>query len=98
MAAATDTNPKTRRARLEIRIDPTTKRLAEHAAALSFGSMAEYITQLIREDAPRRLATQALIEVTSDQLDRFLVACNDNSRMPGKRLRKAAARLDEEGY
>jgi uncharacterized protein (DUF1778 family) len=98
MATATDSNPNTRSERLETRLDPETKRLAERAAALGFGSMADYITRLIREDAPRRLAAQALIEVTNDQFDRFLAACNDTSRTPGKRLREAAARLDEEGY
>lgn len=98
MATASDSNPNTRSERLATRLDPETKRLAERAAALGFRSMADYITRLIREDAPRRLAAQALIEVTNHQFDRFLAACNDTSRTPGKRLRQAAARLDEEGY
>ena len=78
--------------------DPETKRLAERAAALGFGSMADYITRLIREDAPKRLAEQALIQVSNEQFDHFLAACNDTSRMPSERLREAAARLDKEGY
>lgn len=98
MTARTDQTANTRSERLETRLDPETKRLAERAAALGFGSMADYITRLIREDAPRRLAAQALIQVTSDQFDHFLAACNDASRKPSKRLRKAAARLDKEGY
>jgi uncharacterized protein (DUF1778 family) len=98
MASSADSRPGNRSERLETRLDPETKRLAERAAALGFGSMADYITRLIREDAPGRLAAQALIEVTSDQFDRFLAACEDTSRTPGERLRQAAARLDEEGY
>ena len=88
----------TRSERLETRLDPETKRLAERAAALGFGSMADYITRLIREDAPKRLAEQALIQVSNEQFDHFLAACNDTSRMPSERLREAAARLDKEGY
>lgn len=98
MTTLTDQATNTRSERLETRIDPETKRLAERAAALGFGSMADYITRLIREDAPRRLAEQALIQVTNEQFDHFLAACNDNSRKPSQRLRKAAARLDKEGY
>ena len=98
MASLADPPDNTRSERLETRLDPETKRLAERAAALGFGSMADYITRLIREDAPKRLAAQALIEVTNEQFDHFLAACEDSSRTPSKRLRKAAARLDEEGY
>ncbi|MCB1801382.1 MAG: DUF1778 domain-containing protein [Gammaproteobacteria bacterium] len=98
MATHTDSISNTRSERLETRLDPETKRLAERAAALGFGSMADYITRLIREDAPKRLAAQALIQVTSDQFDHFLAACNDTSLNPSERLRKAAARLDKEGF
>jgi uncharacterized protein (DUF1778 family) len=98
MATLTNHGPNTRSERLETRLDPETKRLAERAAALGFGSMADYITRLIREDAPKRLAAQALIQITNDQFDHFLAACEDTTRKPSKRLRKAAARLDKEGY
>ncbi len=98
MATSSNQASNVRSERLETRIDPETKRLAERAAALGFGSMADYITRLIREDAPRRLAAQALIQVTSNQFEHFLSVCNDTSREPGKRLREVAARLDKEGY
>lgn len=98
MATPADEGGSPRSERLETRLDPETKRLAERAAALGFGSMADYITRLIREDAPRRLAEQALIQVSSEQFDQFLAACNDASRTPSERLRKAAERLDREGY
>jgi uncharacterized protein (DUF1778 family) len=98
MATLTNQGPNSRSERLEIRLNPETKRLAERAAALGFGSMADYITRLIREDAPKRLAAQALIQVTNDQFDHFLAACEDSTRKPSKRLRKAAARLDKKGY
>lgn len=77
MATSSSQAPNVRSERLEARIDPETKRLAERAAALGFGSMADYITRLIREDAPRRLAAQALIQVTNDQFEHFLSVCND---------------------
>ena len=98
MGTLTNQAENTRSERLETRLDPETKRLAERAAALGFGSMADYITRLIREDAPRRLAEQAQIQVTNEQFDHFLSACDDASRKPSKRLNKAAARLDKEGY
>jgi len=98
MATLTNRTTNTRSERLETRLDPETKRLAERAAALGFGSMADYITRLIREDAPKRLAEQALIQVTKDQFDHFLAACEDTSRKPSRRLRKAAVRLDKEGF
>lgn len=48
MATLTNHTSGTRSERLETRLDPETKRLAERAAALGFGSMADYITRLIR--------------------------------------------------
>lgn len=98
MATPSDQGMSIRSERLETRLDPETKRLAERAAALGFGSMADYITRLIREDAPKRLAEQALIQVANEQFDHFRAACNDTSRTPSERLRRAAARLDKEGY
>ena len=88
-----------RKERLEMRIDAETKSLAERAsAALGCASVTEYITRLIRQDAPEILRQQAAIKVTNDQFDAFMVACQDTSTAPSARILEAARRLDQEGF
>lgn len=87
------------RDRIEMRVDPEIKQLAERAsAALGCASMTEYITSLIRNDAPEVLRRQASIELTNSQFDNFIAVCDDTSRKPSKRILDAAKRLDEEGF
>ena len=44
---------KARKKRIEMRVDADTKNMAERAsAALGYASLTEYLTRLIREDAP----------------------------------------------
>ncbi len=87
------------RERLEMRVDPDIKRLAERASAvLGCASITEFVTSLIRENAPKILEQKTAIEVTNAQFDRFMATCNDTERKPGTRLSEAAKRLDAEGY
>ena len=88
-----------RRERIEMRVDSDIKQLAERASAvLGFASMTEFITNLIRENAPKILQQQTAIEVTNTQFDRFMAICNDTERKPSARILEAAKRLDNEGY
>jgi len=88
-----------RNERIEMRVDPAIKQLAERAsAALGCASMTEFLTSLIRENAPKILEQQSTIEVTNAQFDRFMAICNDIERKPSARILEAAKRLDAEGY
>ncbi len=88
-----------RKERLDMRVDAETKLLAERAAAaLGCSSVTEYITQLIRADAPDILKRQATIKVTSDQFDAFMTLCQDDTATPSTQIMDAARRLDQEGF
>jgi len=88
-----------RQERIEMRVDMETKVLAERASAvLGCASVTEYITTLIRENAPRSLQEATTIQLTNQQFDNFISACDDPNRQPGKRLLSAAKALDEEGF
>ncbi len=85
--------------RMDMRVDEDTKRLAERAtAAAGFSSVTDFITNLIRENAPKILEQQARIEVTNKQFDRFMAACMDTTQIPSTRILEAAERLDREGF
>ncbi len=86
------------RERIEMRVDTETKRIAERAsAALGCASLTEFMTRLIRDNAPRILEQQASIQLTNAQFDHFESVCNDTARAPSARILKAAKRLDTEG-
>lgn len=85
--------------RIEMRVDPNIKKLAERASVtLGFASLTEYVTQLIRENAPKVLEEETSIVLANDQFDRFVEACNDTELKPSQRILDAAKRLDAEGY
>jgi len=89
----------TARERIDMRVDEETKQMAERAsAALGCASLTEFITRLIRENAPAILEQQASIQLTNAQFDRFLAICQDEARKPSARMIEAAKRLDEEGF
>ncbi|TKB11805.1 DUF1778 domain-containing protein [Desulforhopalus sp. IMCC35007] len=89
----------TARERIEMRVSPEVKILAERAsAAMGCSSLTEFVTGLIREHAPSILAKQTTIELSNTQFDNFLSVCNDQTLKPGKSLLKAAKKLDDEGY
>lgn len=75
------------------------KQLAERAAtALGCASLTEFVTCLIREQAPVILKQQATIELTNAQFDHFQKICRDQTVAPSEALLSAAKRLDSEGY
>ena len=87
------------RERIEIRVDPEIKRLAERAAAaLGCATVTEFITGLIRERAPQILQHQAAIRLTNEQFDQFMALCNNPDYPLNDRLAAAAQKLDNEGY
>lgn len=87
------------RERMEMRVDPEIKRLAERASAvLGCASVTEFVSTLIRDNAPKILEQQSAIEVTNAQYDRFMAICSDTERKPSERILEAAKRLDAEGY
>jgi uncharacterized protein (DUF1778 family) len=87
------------RERIDMRVDEETKQMAERAAAaLGCASLTEFITRLIRENAPAILERQASIQLTNEQFDHFMAVCQDETRKPGARILAAAKRLDDEGF
>lgn len=83
--------------RLEAKIQPETKRLAERAAAISGITLTDYIVKLIKEDAPKTLKAHTEINLTNEQFDKFSAICN-SSRALSQELKKAANLLDNEGF
>jgi len=87
------------RERIEMRVDNETKRMAERAAAaLGCSSLTEFITRLIRDNAPQILQDEATIKLTDAQFDNFMTVCNDTTMKPSDKLVTAAKRLDKEGF
>lgn len=87
------------RERIEMRVSPEVKNLAERAsAAMGCTSLTEFVTRLIREHAPGILAKQTTLELTNAQFDNFLAVCNNQTLKPSKSLLDAAKHLDKEGY
>lgn len=87
------------RERIEMRVDNETKRLAERAAAaLGCSSLTEFITRLIRDNAPDILKNETTIKLTNEQFEHFLSVCNDSTLKSSEELISAAKRLDKEGY
>lgn len=87
------------RERIEMRVDPETKTLAERAsAAMGCASLTEFMVRLIREHAPEILQHETSIQLANTQFDAFIAACSDPQRQPSARVLDAAKRLDEEGF
>lgn len=85
--------------RLEMRVDSDTKQLAERASAVAgYASLTDFVTHLIRENAPEILKQQTTIDLTNQQFDDFMTACMDETAAPSPRILEAAKRLDEEGF
>ena len=83
--------------RLEAKIQPETKRLAERAAAISGVTLTDYLVRLIKEDAPKTLKIHAEINLTNEQFDKFSALCNSDREL-SKELKKAVKLLDGEGF
>ncbi|MBT4522639.1 MAG: DUF1778 domain-containing protein [Halieaceae bacterium] len=88
-----------RTARLDMRVDTDTKQLAERAsAAAGYSSLTDFVTHLIRENAPEILKQQTNIELSNQHFDQFMAACMDDNVTPSPRILEAAKRLDQEGF
>lgn len=59
--------------------------------------MTQYLTQLIREDAPKILEEVANIRLTNEQFDNFMRVCSQEEPISDK-IKITASRLDEEGF
>lgn len=83
--------------RLEAKIQPEIKRLAERAALVSGVTLTDYLIKLIQEDAPKTLKAHTEIKLTNAEFDKFLSIC-DSDRELSKELKAAAKLLDDEGF
>jgi uncharacterized protein (DUF1778 family) len=84
--------------RYEMQWDEETYLLAERAArAAGLSSIKAYVTQLVKQNAPEVLAAYSSTLLTNAQFDVFCQAC-DNPPTPTAKLRKAAEKLDQEGF
>ena len=85
--------------RVEARFQPEIKQLAERAAIVSGISLTDYLAKLVREDAPKTLKSYSEIQLTNQQFDNFLSVCESEGEYePGLAIKKAAKRLDEDGF
>ncbi|MCH8530727.1 MAG: DUF1778 domain-containing protein [Saccharospirillum sp.] len=83
--------------RLEARIPADLKLLAERAALSSGITLTDYLVELIRRDAPKRLSTQNDIALSNEQFDQFMAACEAAPPLSPKLL-ETARKLDSEGF
>ncbi len=87
------------RERIEMRVDNETKRMAERAAAaLGCNSLTEFITRLIRDNAPEIIQHETTITLSNAQFDHFMAVCDDKTLKPSEPLITAVKRLDKEGF
>jgi uncharacterized protein (DUF1778 family) len=84
--------------RMNFRLAPEDKELAERACVASGQSMTDYLVDLIRKDAPEVLKRQATITLTNAQFDNFMAVCHDKTLVPSPRILEAARKLDQEGF
>ena len=87
-----------RKERMNFRLAPEDKELAERACAASGQSMTDYLVNLIRKDAPEVLKRQATVTLTNAQFDNFMAVCHDKTLVPSPRILEAARKLDQEGF
>lgn len=83
--------------RLEAKIPPETKRLAERAALVSGISLKDYLVKLIVEDAPKTLKAHTEIKLQNEQFDKFLSIFNSDRDL-SEEIKKASRLLDDEGF
>jgi uncharacterized protein (DUF1778 family) len=83
--------------RIEARFPSELKVLAERAALISGITLTDYLANLVRADAPKRLKSQNEIVLVNQQFDSFIKAC-ETAPTPSKKLVETANRLDSEGF
>lgn len=82
--------------RLEARVPPDIKMLAERAAWASGFNLTDYLVNLVRNDAPTRLKEHKEMVLSNERFDHFIAACEAAAK-PSKKLQAAAKKLDQEG-
>ena len=82
--------------RIDIRTDLETKQLVERASAASGCTVTQYLTRLIRTDAPKILEEVASIRLTNEQFDHFIDVCSREEPLSDK-IKETARKLDIEG-
>lgn len=83
--------------RIEARFPADLKALAERAALASGYTLTDYLANLVRNDAPKRLKAQSEIALTNEQFDQFIKVC-EAAPAPSRKILDAARKLDEEGF
>ena len=83
--------------RVEARFPADLKLLAERAALASGYTLTDYLANLVRNDAPQRLKMQNEIELTNQQFDHSIQACEAADK-PSQKIQNAARKLDVEGF
>ena len=86
----TETEAKTRAARLEARMTTGQKALLQHAATLSGRTLSEFVIASAQEAAAKVIQEHETIRLSRAEQIAFVTALL-KPRAPGARLRKAAA-------
>lgn len=83
--------------RLEAKIQPETKRLAERAALIKKMTLTDYLVSLIQSDAPKTLKAYQDLTLANQQFDHFSEICN-SKRPLSQEMKRAIDLLDKEGF
>jgi uncharacterized protein (DUF1778 family) len=89
LTETTETDAKTRAARLEARMTTDQKALLQHAAALSGRTLSEFVLASAQEAAAKVIQEHETIRLSRSQQVAFVTALL-KPRAPNARLRKAA--------
>ena len=95
LTETTDTDPKTRAARLEARMTTDQKALLQHAAALSGRTLSEFVVASAQEAAARVIQEHETIRLSRSEQVAFVTALL-KPRAPNARLRKAAEKYRQQ--
>ena len=88
-------------ARIDLKVDADMKLLAERAAAASGQTLSAYLLSLIRRDAPKVLAEQQQIILSTQQYSDFIRSCEASAEewpYSDGSLAEIARKLDAEGF
>lgn len=95
LTETTETDAKTRAARLEARMTTDQKALLQHAAALSGRTLSEFVLASAQEAASRVIREHETIRLSRAEQIAFVTALL-KPRAPNARLRKAAAKYRQQ--
>ncbi len=88
-------------ARIDLKVDADIKLLAERAAAATGQTLSAYLLSLIRQDAPKVLAEQQHIMLSTQHYSDFMRSCEKSAQewpYSGDELVKVAKQLDAESF